>query len=58
VVLFPSQYATNYWIGPGTYYNPPNRQWGFDATFGKGQAYLPPLTPSVKEVIRTSWSAW
>ena len=33
VVMYPSQYATNYWIGPGTYYNPPNRQWGFDVNF-------------------------
>ena len=44
VVLFPSQYATNYWIGPGTYYNPPTRNWGFDVNFNQPQ-HLPPLTP-------------
>jgi hypothetical protein len=47
VVMFPSQYATNFWIGPGTYYNPPSRAWGFDLNFTKGLSYLPPLTPSV-----------
>ena len=56
VVLFPSQYATNYWINPGTYYNPPTRNWGFDVNFSKGQAYLPPLTPQVKETLRNSWT--
>ena len=56
VVLFPSQYATNYWINPGTYYNPPVRNWGFDVNFSKGQQYLPPLTPQVKETIRSSWA--
>ena len=58
VVLFPSQYATNYWINPGTYYNPPNRYWGFDLNFLKGQNYLPPLTPRTKKVIRSAYSAW
>jgi hypothetical protein len=58
VVLFPSQYATNLWIGPGTYYNPPNRQWGFDVNFLKGQQYQPPLTPQAKKIIRSSWAAW
>jgi hypothetical protein len=58
VVLFPSQYATNYWIGPGTYYNPPNRQWGFDMNFLNGQNAQPPLSPQFKEVIRSSFSAW
>ncbi len=58
VVLFPSEYATNLWIGPGTYYEPPTRSWGFDVNFSKGQGYLPPLTPQAKYVIRSSWSAW
>jgi hypothetical protein len=58
VVLFPSQYATNLWIGPGTYYNPPNRSWGFDVNFSKGQASLPPMEPQAKYVIRSSWSGW
>jgi hypothetical protein len=58
VVMFPSQYATNYWQSPGVYYNPPQRNWGFDVNFLKGQAYLPPLTPQAKYVIRASWAAW
>jgi hypothetical protein len=45
VVLFPSQYATNIWQGPGIYYNPPARLWGFDVNFLNGSNYLPPLTP-------------
>jgi hypothetical protein len=55
VVMFPSQYATNNWIGPGTYYDAPTRNWGFDVNFSKGPQYLPPLTPQVKETIRSSW---
>jgi hypothetical protein len=58
VVMFPSQYATNVWVGPGTYYNPPNRNWGFDVNYSKGPQYLPPLTPQAKYVIRYSWAAW
>lgn len=50
-VMYPSQYATNLWISSGTYYNPPIRNWGFDVNFSKGQAYLPPLTPSVVNFI-------
>ena len=56
VVMFDSQYATNYWIGPGTYYNPPTRNWGFDVNFSKGPQYLPPLTPTAKYTHRSSWS--
>jgi Tfp pilus assembly protein PilX len=55
VVMFPSIYATNFWIQPGTYYNPPTRNWGFDANFSRGQSYLPPLTPQVKAVLRGTW---
>jgi hypothetical protein len=58
VVMFPSQYATNYWIGPGTYYNPPNRQWGFDLNFTKGQSSQPPMSPQAKYVIRSTFSSW
>jgi hypothetical protein len=56
IVLFPSQYATNYWVSPGTYYQAPQRNWGFDANFSKGPGYLPPLTPQMKETIRSSWA--
>jgi len=58
VVMFPSQYATNYWIGPGTYYNPPNRQWGFDLNYTKGQSSQPPMSPQAKYVIRSTFSSW
>jgi hypothetical protein len=58
VCMFPSQYATNIWQKTGIYYNPPNRQWGFDVNFLKGQQYLPPLTPQAKYIIRSSWAAW
>ena len=58
VVMFPSQYATNFWIGPGTYYNAPNRNWGFDLNFTKGQSYQPPMSPQVNYVIRSAYSAW
>jgi len=51
VVMFPSIYATNYWQTTGKYYNPPGRQWGFDANF-QNQAKLPPLTPQVKQIVR------
>jgi hypothetical protein len=58
VCMYFSQYAINNWPGTGTVYNPPNRQWGFDVNFTKGQNYLPPLTPQAKYVIRSSYSAW
>ena len=44
VVLFPSLYATNKWITPGTYYTAPKRDWGFDTNFLYAN-WLPPLTP-------------
>ena len=46
VALFPSLYATNYSIGPGTYYDKPVRNWGFDANF-VNPLRLPPLTPTL-----------
>ena len=57
VVLFPSIYATNKWITPGTYYNAPTRNWGFDTKFNQ-QSGLPPLTPQSKAVIRGQWSGF
>jgi hypothetical protein len=55
VVMFPSIYATSYWIQPGTYYDVPTRQWGFDANFTQ-QIKLPPMTPQVKAMIRGQWT--
>ncbi len=56
VVMFPSQYATNPWPGTGgNFYNPPNRNWAFDLNFTV-PSKLPPLTPKVYKIIRSSWN--
>ena len=55
VVMFPSQYAISYWIGPGTYYNAPNRQWAFDRNF-LDYRKLPPCTPLVRKLVRGNWN--
>jgi len=62
IVMFPSLYATNYWIGPSDRsgypnhnYTVPTRQWGFDVNF-QNQSKLPPMTPQVKAMIRGQWS--
>jgi hypothetical protein len=55
VVMFPSIYATSYWITPGTYYQAPTRQWGFDFNFLQ-QSKLPPMTPQLKKTVRVSWN--
>ncbi len=57
VVMFPSQYATNAWITPGTYYQAPTRKWGFDQNFMTA-GRLPPMTPTVKAIIRGNWDSW
>lgn len=57
VVMFPSQYATSQWQNTGIYYNPPTRNWGFDLNFNNS-AKLPPLTPTVKAAIRSTWATW
>lgn len=54
VVLFYSQYATNSWLQTGNYYNPPTRHWAFDVNFAQ-TSKLPPLTPSIKAMIRGKW---
>jgi hypothetical protein len=55
VVFFPSQYATSFWIAPGTYYNAPTRKWAFDKNF-LTYAKLPPATPLVRKLVRGQWS--
>jgi len=57
VVMFPSQYATNFWQQTGNYYDAPTRHWAFDTNFTQ-QAGLPPLTPQAKGVIRANWNAY
>jgi hypothetical protein len=58
IAMFTSQYATNFWQNPGNYYYEPRRDWSFDLNF-KQAGKLPPLTPSVKVMLRTpgGWSA-
>jgi len=57
VVMFPSQYATNFWQQTGNYYDAPTRHWAFDTNFMQ-QVRLPPLTPQSKGVIRATWNAY
>jgi hypothetical protein len=54
--MFPSIYATNFWIQPGNYYKVPTRQWGFDANFQYPEK-SPPCVPQAKAIIRGSWRA-
>jgi len=49
VVMFPSQYATNYW-GNSSYYGVPTPQWAFDINFSTTGG-LPPLTPLVLNLV-------
>jgi len=55
VVMFPSQFAKNWWISPGTYYNAPTRKWAFDLNF-LSYSKLPPATPQVRKLVRSKWS--
>jgi hypothetical protein len=60
VVLFPSQIATNQWQLPlntssSGYYNPPNRNWGFDVTYYSPNKQ-PPGVPCALVPIRYNWN--
>jgi hypothetical protein len=58
VVMFPSIYATNPWQAPSTassYYGVPTRSWAFDLNFTV-PSKLPPLTPKVYRMIRSTWT--
>ena len=55
VVMFPSQFATGFWISPGTYYQAPARSWAFDPNF-LDYRKLPPVTPQVRKIIRGRWT--
>jgi hypothetical protein len=52
VSLHRSVFATGPWNG--TYYRPPQRDWGFELRFEDPQN-LPPGTPTVGNVIRTAF---
>jgi hypothetical protein len=56
-VMFPSQYAVNFWPGTGYgagVYNPPTRHWGFDYNF-TNPSKLPHISPKVFRLIRNTW---
>ena len=58
VVMFPSIYATSPWPGTGgIFYNPPTRNWAFDLNFTNPNK-LPPLTPKVFVMIRSTWKGY
>lgn len=54
IKMFPSLYATNVW-GQANVYDPPARNWGFDANFNSSLG-LPPKTPAMQQVIREQWA--
>jgi len=59
IKMFPSLYATNFWNGVNGskhYYDPPKRNWAYDANFDN-PLKLPPKTPSLLQVIRGQWAA-
>ena len=53
VKMFPSLYATGPW--GGGYYDPPKRNWAYDANFDD-PTKLPPKTPQLLKVIRGQWA--
>ena len=55
VVMYPSQFATNFWVQTGTYYNAPSRKWAFDLNF-LDYRRLPPATPMVRKLVRGQWN--
>ncbi|MCU0783700.1 MAG: hypothetical protein MUF81_06560 [Verrucomicrobia bacterium] len=58
VVMFPSRYATNFWVSDydgNAYYKRPTRKWAFDVNFLNWNK-LPPGTPQVQKLVRGRWS--
>jgi hypothetical protein len=57
VVMFPSRFATGWWVGPSTttYYQAPRRNWAFDKNYLSYQK-LPPNTPGVFKLVRGQWT--
>lgn len=55
VVLFNSIKATQPFQQPGTYYEPPQRDYSFDLNF-LDSAKLPPGTPELRGIIRDRWA--
>ena len=55
VVMFESKYAITPWQNIGVYYDPPVRNWSFDANF-KYPDKLPPATPTAYVLTRGEWN--
>ncbi len=55
IKMFPSLYATNAWNNNNNIYDPPKRNWAYDANFDD-PTKLPPKTPSLLQVIRSQWA--
>jgi hypothetical protein len=53
--LFDSQMATHQFVNPGTYYQPPTRQFSFDLNF-LNPAKVPPGVPTALVPIRFGWT--
>jgi hypothetical protein len=55
IKMFPSQYATSRWPGPGTVYNyPANNHYYWNLTYASPTG-IPPLTPSLDTITLTQW---
>ncbi len=55
VVMFNSEYATNFWSA--SYYGVPTRYWGFDVNF-TNPSKIPPMCPQVRAMVRSIFSAY
>jgi hypothetical protein len=55
VVMFESKYAIAPWANIGVYYDPPVRNWAFDANFRLPDK-LPPATPTAYVLTRGEWT--
>jgi hypothetical protein len=53
--LFNSQIATHMFVNPGTYYDPPTRQFSYDLNF-QDPAKQPPGIPCALVLIRLNWA--
>jgi hypothetical protein len=55
ICLYSSAQATHQFIAPGTYYEPPNREFLFNLNYNTPSG-LPPGTPQMDRLIRATWS--
>jgi type II secretory pathway pseudopilin PulG len=56
-VMFPSHYATNFWVNGSPVYNAPKRAWAFDLNF-KRQSGQPPCMPQYKVPLPVKWKVY